>query len=107
MVLGDQSYTLLTTKCACAFPNEKEYPVRFPILAVLPQTKDLYEPEDEEMSLAMEKEWRSYRKDKSKSFEQIAVLVAMAQFQAFTCMGPSQLKDFEVCCLSKYLLRHF
>ena len=100
---------MLTTRCAHAFPNEKEFPDRFPIATILPHTKDLYEqllgtPSEDER-----KAWQDWRKKSSKSLEQIFVLVAMAQYQAkvldtnrFDINDP-KLDAFEVQCLFKLL----
>ncbi len=81
---------MFTTKCACAFPNENDYPARFAIAAILPQTEDVYEPSPGIWTHADLSGWRNWRKKSSKSLEQIAVLVAMAQHQA-------QVVDLSAC----------
>jgi hypothetical protein len=98
---------MLTTRCANAFPNEKEFPDRFPIATILPHIKDLYEQLLETPSEDERKAWQDWRKNSSKPLEQTAVLVAMAQYQAkvldtnrFDKNDP-KLDAFEVQCLFK------
>ncbi len=107
--LGRPEYKLFTTRCACAFPNEKEFPDGFPIAAILPYTKDLYEDLLRMPSEDGLKDWQCGRKESPKSMEQIAVLVAMAQYQAkvldvnrFDIKDP-KLDTFEVHYLFKPL----
>lgn len=98
-----------TTRSACAFPSEKEYPARFPIAAILPQTIDLYEPMPGTWPSSILSDWQSSRRKSPKPLEQIAVLVAMAQYQAQVLdirrfqIEDSRLDVFEVFCPSKQL----
>lgn len=89
VTLGLRKYMMLTSGGACAFPSEDEYPARFPIAAILPQTMDMYE---EKCSFDVLNDYRRLRKQSSMSWEQIAVLVAMAQSQAQVL----DIKRFEI-----------
>lgn len=101
-----------TFRSACAFPTENEYsededPARFPIAAVLPWTQDLYENPNWDSSRL--ESYRSYRKESSRLWEQIVVLVAMALHQAkildskrFQIKDP-RLDDFEVLFVSEQI----
>jgi hypothetical protein len=98
-----------TIKSACAFPSESEYPARFPIAAILPYTIDVYEPLLDTWDSDLLKNLRNMREKASKSYEQIAVLVSMAQYQAKVLdirrfkIKDSRLDVFEVPCLSRKL----
>ena len=103
--LGSRRYQMLTTGSACAFPDENDYPARFPIAAILPQIKDMYEPSPGTWPCAELDDWQSWRRKSSRSLEQIALLMAMAQHQAqvLSVSGSqnedSRLNIFEVCLL--------
>ena len=103
---------MLTTRSTCVFPREEDYPARFPIAAILPQTEDLYEPRPGTWSSDILSDWQSWRKKSSKFLEQIALLVAMAQQQAQVLdISRSQNEDprlniFEVLSLLAALV-HF
>ena len=69
----------------------------------------MYEPNHDRLTGEMLKNWHDWRKESSKTYEQIAVLVAMAQHQAeildisrFDIKDP-RLHTFEVFCLSLQL----
>lgn len=101
---------MFTSGCAQAFPDENEYPARFPIASILPHTKDLYEHLTGALYYSEEQIWENWRKTTSKSMEQVAVLLAMAQDQAhvldtnrFDNNNDSRLHVFEVQPLFKLL----
>jgi hypothetical protein len=100
---------MFTSTSVCTFPSESEYPARFPIAAILPYTEDLYEPLLKTWDSTVLGEWRSKRRQSSKSYEQIAVLVAMAQYQAQVLdirrfqIKDSRLDVYEVPNLSEQL----
>lgn len=76
-----QQFKLRTSKCIHAFPSEAEYPYSFPIASIVQMNEDFYEPSGTIGLESLEKYW-ALRKQSSRSVEQAAILLAMAQAQA-------------------------
>jgi hypothetical protein len=82
--IGVQQFKLRTSKCVHAFPSEAEYSEykhSFPIAAIVQMHEDFYEPPQTTGLERLEKYW-SLRNQSSRSVEQAAILLAMAQAQA-------------------------
>lgn len=76
-----QQFKLRTSRCIHAFPSEDEYPNSFPIASIVQLNEDFYEPSGTIGLERLEKYW-ALRKQSSRSVEQAAILLAMAQAQA-------------------------
>ena len=90
-----QQFKLRTSKCIHAYP-EGEYQHTFPIAAIVEMKEDFYEPSGKIGLGRLEKYW-ALRKESSRSAEQSAILLAMAQAQArildLSRFGPKLHRD--------------